>query len=725
MRVLGCATILAVASATSDTTSKTPVENVIDLLSNLKAEVTKEGEDEAKTYGEFSKFCTDTDAAKSESIKMGELQESESKGTIDSKNSDLKQTNSDIKARTADGEALSAAKDASIKQCTKDEINYDAQNADLTGAINGLQAAIEKLAVAKEAKGSLIQLGNDVGLSKSLKLAEVMGFMPEAKKQSVTAFLQNPAWLSDAGEEKNKEEYAFQSDGIVSLLNDLLKQFQEEKSTTDDAWTKTKKSCEDVFATKTEEIAINDDTMAKLNEQASVLSGEKATEEELLLKTQEKLSDDGQYLKELQENCAVRARDWDQRSKQREGEIGAIEAALGVFQDKVKGLDESANGRAEVAALLEPSFLQEKETAHRSVNLLSRGSRGKVSSAAQAQARALAKAAARQLTQSGIKLGSARIAGLAVRMSLRADREEPNAAASPLETVKVMVQKLVNDLLAEAQAEASQKGSCDVQLNRAKSERNRRMNEAEKISAKLQKLESNRVRMNQENALMTDELAQLREDLIKATDLRVAESKENRKTVEEATEGKEAVELALAELQAFYKKAGKTTELYDQGKSFLQVNSKQTPVDAGFAGGYAGKQNAASGIVDMMKVIQTDFERTVTDTKASEEQAADAFTKFRSESNVDISNKETGIKLNTDELASTTNKLNEEKANLQNTFDLLDGALETLEDLKPTCVDNAMSYEERKAKRDKEIGDLTTALCLLDTNGVEPLCQAA
>eukprot|EP00933_Yihiella_yeosuensis_P018752 TRINITY_DN152_c0_g2_i7.p1 TRINITY_DN152_c0_g2~~TRINITY_DN152_c0_g2_i7.p1 ORF type:complete len:724 (-),score=241.48 TRINITY_DN152_c0_g2_i7:75-2246(-) len=716
--------VSALTVACADSASKTPVENVIDLLSNLKDEVTKEGKEEAKTYGEFSQFCTNTDASKSEAIKMGELQESESKGTIDSKNSDLLQTNSDIKARTADGESLSAAKDASIKQCTKDEINYDAQNADLTGAINGLQAAIEKLAVAKEAKGSLIQFANDVGLEKSLKLAEVMGFLQSAKKQSVTAFLQNPAWLSDAGEEKNKEEYAFQSDGIVSLLEDLLKQFQEEKSTTDDAWTKTKKGCEDTFATKTEQIAVNDDTLAKLNEQASVLSGEKASEEELLLKTQEKLSDDRQYLKELQENCAVRARDWDQRSKQREGEIGAIEAALGVFQDKVKGLDESANGRAEVAALLEPSFIQEKEKVVRSVNLLS-GSRNKVNAGVLAQAKALTKAAARHLTEAGVRLHSSRIAGLAVRIGIRADREEPNAAASPLETVKVMVQKLVNDLLAEAQAEASQKGSCDVQLNRAKSERNRRMNEAHKISAKLQKLEANRVRMNEENSLMTDELAKLREDLIKATELRTSESEENRKTVEEAKEGKEAVEMALAELQAFYKRAGKTTELYDQGKSFLQTSNKQTPLKAGFEGGYAGKQSAASGIVDMMKVIQTDFERTITDTKSSEEQAADAFSKFRSESNVDISNKETGIKLNTDDLASTTNKLNEEKANLQNTFDLLDGALETLEDLKPTCVDNAMSYEERKAKRDKEISDLTTALCLLDTNGVEPLCQSA
>ena len=37
------------------------------------------------------------------------------------------------------------------------------------------------------------------------------------------------------------------------------------------------------------------------------------------------------------------------------------------------------------------------------------------------------------------------------------------------------------------------------------------------------------------------------------------------------------------------------------------------------------------------------------------------------------------------------------KTQLQTTMDLLDGALRTLEDLKPQCVDSTMSYEERKA----------------------------
>ena len=50
-----------------------------------------------------------------------------------------------------------------------------------------------------------------------------------------------------------------------------------------------------------------------------------------------------------------------------------------------------------------------------------------------------------------------------------------------------------------------------------------------------------------------------------------------------------------------------------------------------------------------------------------------------------------------EELESAVNDLTSDKVQLQTTMDLLDGALRTLEDLKPQCVDSTMSYEERKA----------------------------
>ena len=51
---------------------------------------------------------------------------------------------------------------------------------------------------------------------------------------------------------------------------------------------------------------------------------------------------------------------------------------------------------------------------------------------------------------------------------------------------------------------------------------------------------------------------------------------------------------------------------------------------------------------------------------------------------------------------------------LKDAQELLDKSLETLEKLRPACVDTGMSYEERVARREAEIEALKNALCVLD-----------
>merc|ERR1719265_2009957 len=137
-------------------------------------------------------------------------------------------------------------------------------------------------------------------------------------------------------------------------------------------------------------------------------------------------------------------------------------------------------------------------------------------------------------------------------------------AADPFVKVKKLIQELIEKLVTEASDEASQKGWCDTELGKAKSDRNNEHTKVSKINANAESLEATR-------DLLSDEIA----------------------TLTTAQEGLDAVVEAIGILDKFYKGAAK-------GKVLLQVS----PVDEANAdravGANQGNQAAGAGILGMM-----------------------------------------------------------------------------------------------------------------------------
>merc|ERR1712137_349046 len=125
----------------------------------------------------------------------------------------------------------------------------------------------------------------------------------------------------------------------------------------------------------------------------------------------------------------------------------------------------------------------------------------------------------------------------------------------------------------------------------------------------------------------------------------------------------------------------------------------------------------------LLEVIISDFQRTIKATKAQEEQEAAEFVKFERTSKADIGGKETKTELDEQDLATTETSIGEEMKDMKTNMDLVDKALQELEELKPMCIDTGMSYAERVEKREEEIAALKKALCILDTDGVEAECN--
>lgn len=661
------------------------------MLEDLKAEVVAEGTTEEANYKKFADFCSSTQKAKEDAVKLGEDKSEEHTAGITQKTSSYEETLAEIEERKTKGETLSSEKEASVAQCKDDQESFESSEADLAAAVVGLESAVSKVTSKSE---SLVQLGH---LQKSLDLAEALGFLQSQKKAQTLSLLQAAPWLEEAGAEYNKKDYAFQSAGVVSTLQDLLKEFREERSKGQEEWKKTKQACSDFETSRSKEISDNSAAISAAETTAATLKGDVADVKQLLLETQNTLKDDRAYLAELKTSCSSRDSDFQQRSKMRSDETKAIEQAIQVMKEKAT--DEG------LASFLQTESHESHESHERQ---LIEATARRAASSTSAAATALRGAASAALQRRAAELQSRRLAGLALRMQ----REPDSVAVNPLQAVKDMVQGLVNQLLEEAAKQATQKGFCDSAMGKATMERERRLREAKKLSAKLGSLHSQRSELLEENELLKDEVANLEKDLLAATDLRTDESKENLKEIKEAKQGFEATKEAIETLVAFYKSAARKAANHDKAAAVL-VQTAEEP-EAGFEGSYGGKQTAAKGVISMLEVVRDDFEKSASTTKDSEDKAADEFSKLKLQSKTDIAGKTTQKKLNEEELENAENELKSGKTQLQTTMDLLDGALRTLEDLKPQCVDSTMSYEERKAKREEELEALKTAMCTLD-----------
>jgi len=289
------------------------------------------------------------------------------------------------------------------------------------------------------------------------------------------------------------------------------------------------------------------------------------------------------------------------------------------------------------------------------------------------------------------------------------------AAADPFVKIKKLIQELIERLLQEAADEANHKGWCDKEIGKANQARDTKAAAVKDLNSEMAENEGKRDKLTEEISILTIELGELNDSLSKISKERSDESAENSATISEAEEGKEAVEQAIDVLSKFYKTAAKA-EVFTQESSSASGVDDDMP-DTGFKGANKGSQGAAAGILGMLDVILSDFERTISETEKAEKAADKEFLDFETTTKVSIGTKTVGKETNEAELQETEQNLREEKDSMESEQELLDKALQELQELQPACVATAMSYEERVAKREQEIESLKKALCILGMEG--------
>jgi len=513
------------------------------------------------------------------------------------------------------------------------------------------------------------------------------------------------ALLQTANTPGQAATYRYQSNKVIELLRDLRTSFVQNKKDADTAEFDAKTTSEKKVLGLANEKKFKEKSKAEKEQ----LSAEKSAEKEALEKKKgEEIEDkdaDTAFRDELTNQCKSKAEEWDQRSKSRSEELTALAEATEILKSGVASTYDANKKLVGLAAIHRSKASPRPHTAAKPSSAAKPVSLLQVDKEREANAEPVPRALA-QLAAAAGRLGSSELHALVARAAL-GEREDHF----------VKVRGLISDLIAklEAQAleEADHKTFCDTEMGKAVADRDKHALGIEESTAKLATEEAKKAQLLKEIDGLRKEVAELRKALQEATALRAAEKEDNDKTIAEAKEGKTAVENAIAILEAYYGK-------------FIQTHGGQAPVDrdgnavsdlapkTSYSGDYSGKQDASKGIMGLLEVILSDFDRTISSVGTAEADAASSFDTFKTETDGSITTKENAITGKEADVITAESEIVAAKDGINSSNRLHETALKELEKLQVMCVIGEESYAERRAKRDKEIEALREALAILE-----------
>jgi hypothetical protein len=635
----------------------TPVQQVLNMLGKMKSKGKIAMEAEKKTMAEYEEWVDDETTKLTQESETAKNRITKLVAFIDKADSDIHELKSGITELDKEISTMESEKKAATTMRDDEHAEYLKVSADYQESIDALAMAIQTL---KQ---------QDYDRPQAMLQLQKMAAKTPGMRRVLAVLLETEETKAHGGPEV--AAYEFQSQGIVEVLEKLHDKFQAQL-----AQTETEESNEahayDLQVLHLDNLVTQ--SKADREEKAAIkakLSGESATAKEDLADTKADLAEDQKALSEMKVTFSSKKSQFEANQEVRQQELEALDKAMEIIANP----DVAASYETHIKlvqlpkanAITKLSFLQERSQA--------------------ASARALARGHAIEFLKAKAKALSSD-----VLRTLAAD-----IAKNPFAKVIEMIKDLLAKLKEEAAAEADHKAWCDKELNKNKLKRERKTSQVSTLTAEVDNVASSIQSMAAEIAELSKEQAELAKAMAESTEWRGKEKTKNLATIKDAQEARAAVKQALVILKDFY-----------SSQAFLQM--KQAPEMAA----YKGMQGAEGGVIGMLEVIETDFARLETETKAEEDEAAKSYASFMYES------KETKKAKHDHEFKLSLKKdqaefdLSQTKKSLKGTQDELDKANSYYEYLKPNCGVVHVSFEERMERRKEEIEALKEAYKILD-----------
>eukprot|EP00746_Dinoflagellata_sp_MGD_P162347 gnl/MRDRNA2_/MRDRNA2_89871_c0_seq1.p1 gnl/MRDRNA2_/MRDRNA2_89871_c0~~gnl/MRDRNA2_/MRDRNA2_89871_c0_seq1.p1 ORF type:complete len:726 (+),score=241.67 gnl/MRDRNA2_/MRDRNA2_89871_c0_seq1:61-2178(+) len=700
--------VLAFTLTNVSATRVDPIQKVIQLIEQLQQKIIKDGEAEHTAYKEFAEWCEDVSQEKTREIKTGKAQAEDLQAVIEKASSDIEDAS--VKIEELSGKI--STDEADLKAATlireREHKDFQAADAEMSATIDTLARAQQVLEKELGGKASFLQvpgarLKNVVAaLSKILEASNVQ----TDDMMKLTEFLQSQSNDGDSDEDEDADDlsltgapdpdaYKSKSGGILDTLADMQEKAEAQQSTLQKEEMKSKFNYDMLKQSITDKISNQEQDLANVKKDKAEAQETKATAEGELTIVTKDLSDDWQTLNDAHHDCMSKAEEFEVATSSRKEELKALATAKKFIKDMTGFAQQQAySGSASFVQLSMKAHLRARS---KSQNQLAIGTSGFQ--------------AIKLIRHLASDLQSRALVQLAQRMSA-AFRTSQGTNDDPFVKIKEMINEMIAKLVKEAEEEAGQKAFCDKEMSETEKSKADKESDIEDLSTKIEKASAESAKLKEEASVLSGELAALAKSQEEMDTMRNEEHATFVAASSDLEAGLKGLRMALKVLR----------EYYSQDKSLMQVNiadevQAQSSFEASMQMG-APQSGAASGIIGLLEVAESDFSKNLAEVKSAEEAAVDEYEKITQENKVMKAAKEQDLKYKTKEsksLAKAAADLNSDRDEVQAE---LDSILEYYEKLKPQCITKAPSYEERKARREKEIAGLKEALGILEGEAV-------
>jgi len=669
------ARILLLLCLTQTALAGSAIQKVVELLDECKAKVQKDLDAETKAMEEYTAFCDDELKDKGYAIETAGRAIEDLTATVDSSTANIGELSDEI----ATLGTTNAAKSKELADATKVR---EAGNADFVAAEKELVKSIDELgraatvlkrgmSFAQTAQGKKKIAAVVAGL-KNIIEAE---WVDVGSKRKLKSFLQAAAQakededddLSLTQPQAKQVAYESSSGGIVKTVEEMQGKAEDTLSDL------RKKEMGDAQTFAMLEQGLKDE-ISHGEEKLSTATKSKAANEQAkedasgkLVETTKAKAADEEYAGTLKTECESKASEWEARQKSAAEEMGAIEKAKEIL---VSGVTAFAQVSTKTRRW-NPDDEDESDAVS--------AKRSKVVTIL------------KQLGKTHHSFAFAQLASM--------------AASDPFVKIRGLIEDMIAKLLKEAEEEATQKAFCDAEMGKSKTSQEEKTMTLDKLQARIDGATSTISENTEAIKTLEAEIASIDKAQAEATAIRTTEKEDYLVASKDFKDSAEAVAKAIEVLKNFYE------------GSFIQLTAKTglKSKQPSFGG---AKSDIASTIISVLEMSEEDFTTLLAETEATEDEAAKAYAALTDENKVSKATKEAEAKGKASEVKSLTVQLGHSKEDHASTSSELDAVNAYIDKLKPQCEEKAMSYEEKKAKREAEIAGLKEALEILAGDGL-------